>query len=267
MLTDLQGTTAMSVTSHAQQDSFWGVFRRHSSKGLRDMCGDAAGARCHEEESLRSMKKAGVKLKCSLTPTTTCPQNSCRCGALVWRTQEKDNCLSPFPSRYTLLMSFSTFVVMEYLNFNHGENKGSRLNKNLLNLKEWNHYLQCLNSVPPICRNQWQNYSSRLELFLTPFNKTRGDCWLMQTKPFIPTTPPAFRTRNWSSDCLSLLRSAIFELRIKTAMIIWGYLMRIRHYILITFSEAQSMFENIISFIIQLWFETITKRSQKGETS
>jgi len=35
--------------------------------------------------------------------------------------------------------------------------------------------------------------------------------------------------------------------------------MGFRHYILITFSEVQSMLGNIISFISQLWFETITK--------
>lgn len=35
--------------------------------------------------------------------------------------------------------------------------------------------------------------------------------------------------------------------------------MGIRHYILITFSEVQSMLGNIISFISQQWFETITK--------
>lgn len=43
--------------------------------------------------------------------------------------------------------------------------------------------------------------------------------------------------------------------------------MGIRRYILITFSEAQSMLENIISFITQLWFETVTKQSQKEEMS
>lgn len=43
--------------------------------------------------------------------------------------------------------------------------------------------------------------------------------------------------------------------------------MGIRHYTLITPSEAQSTLENIISFSTQLWFETVTKQSQKEEMS
>lgn len=131
-------------------------------------------------------------------------ENIWQCGAFVERTPRGKTTLSSSPSRYTLLMFFSTFEVTEHWNFNHAENKGSRLGKKLLNLKEWNNFkifqLRPGDSQEIMAKRKQPTWILPRDLYQS-FGRTLA-VDPMQTNPFILTPLPAFWIQHRSSGCL-----------------------------------------------------------------